>query len=102
RSAPLAIDPARKLALYHLALAFVFLCVSASHRHRLRLLSRSISARLRSNPHRYPPSFPVPRMTRWHGIASAIVFVAQARATARTADGLPIPAATSPYDCTPP
>jgi len=49
----------------------------------------------RSMPQRYPPMLPSSRTTRWHGIATATGFVAQARATARAAVGRPIPFATS-------
>ena len=58
--------------------------------------SPSSSACFRAGPQRYPPVSPVPRITRWQGIARATRLAAQARATARTAEGLPIPAATSP------
>jgi hypothetical protein len=44
----------------------------------------------RPAPHRYPPISPSPRTTRWHGIATAAGFAAQARATARAARGSPI------------
>ena len=57
--------------------------------------SRSISARLRSTPHRYPDNAPSPRTTRWHGIATASLLAPQALATARTAAGEPILRATS-------
>src|ERR1700740_2431403 len=60
----------------------------------------SIASRVffRSNPQRYPPRLPSSRTTRWHGIATATGLVAQARATARQALGLPIAFATWLYD----
>ena len=57
--------------------------------------SLSSSTRFLSIPQRYPPNSPVPRITRWHGMASATSFDAQARATARVAFGSPIARATS-------
>ena len=65
--------------------------------NRLRLSARSrfSNARLRRRPSDSREISPVPRTTRWHGISTAMRLVAQARATARAAVGLPMPAATS-------
>lgn len=60
-----------------------------------REASRSNRTRLRSTPQAYPEVDPSLRITRWHGMATAILFAAQAPATARTAFGAPIRCASS-------
>src|SRR6476620_560953 len=60
-----------------------------------REASLSNRARLRSTPQAYPEVDPSLRITRWHGMATAILFAAQAPATARTALGAPIRCASS-------
>ena len=57
--------------------------------------SRSRSFCFRSTPQRYPPSSPVPRITRWHGMTMATRLLAQAPATARAAVGWPMMTASS-------
>src|ERR1700758_1506191 len=49
--------------------------------------SLSNKVRLRSTPQAYPEVDPSLRITRWHGMATASLFAAQAPATARTALG---------------
>ena len=58
--------------------------------------SHASMARLRTGPHRYPPSAPVWRMTRWHGISHANSLLPTAEPTARAAEGAPIAAASWP------
>jgi hypothetical protein len=53
-----------------------------------------MSSRLRAMPHAYPDREPFVRTTRWQGMATAILFAAQAPATARTDWGDPILLAT--------
>jgi hypothetical protein len=57
--------------------------------------SASSSLCFRPAPQRYPPGRPSARTTRWQGTTSATGFVAQARATARAAEGRPIRRAIS-------
>src|ERR1700723_2725776 len=59
--------------------------------------SCSINACLRERPQRYPARLPSSRTTRWHGTTIDTGFVAQARATARTAVGRPMARATCVY-----
>jgi hypothetical protein len=49
----------------------------------------------RLGPQRYPPRLPSLRITRWQGTTTAMEFAATADATARTASGRPIAAASS-------
>src|SRR6516165_2083275 len=86
-----------------------FLATSAVARHSQKdrpsrfsypvtpFFSRSRSPRFRSTPHAYPDRVPSFLTTRWHGIATAILFAAQALATALTAFGAPILRASSAY-----
>ena len=67
----------------------------AGFRYWMAAASRSSKARFRSIPQRYPDRPPSVRTTRWQGIATATGLAAQAPATARTADFMPILAATS-------
>jgi hypothetical protein len=59
--------------------------VEARCGHASREASRSSRARLRSTPRAYPESDPSCRTTRWHGMATARLFAAQAPATPRAA-----------------
>src|SRR5262245_24033019 len=96
RSAELAANTARA------ALATFIYASKIVHRFRkpalVCWLSRSMSSRLRAIPHAYPDREPSVRTTRWQGMATAMLFSAQAPATARTDVGDPILLATSAYE----
>jgi len=70
---------------------------SLCYRPRPAAFSRSKSNFLRPSPHRYPPSVPSVRTTRWQGTTMETGLVAQAWPTARIALGWPIELATSEY-----